>query len=182
MIIKEGRLYFIKDEFLEKYGKKYNLMDNKIEKGTKRPTYFCFRDEKEHNILWFVPMSKQYDKYNNIYATKKEKIKKEPSNFVFFDNIAGLKGVFLIQNMFPTTKKYIQEEYYRRGQEVRVPKIIQKEIIQKATSTILFAKNGIVTTYTNLPEFIKDIHKEIELDKERNVEKNIEDDFDDIDI
>lgn len=29
MKIEEGRLYFIKDEFLEKYGKQYNLMNNK---------------------------------------------------------------------------------------------------------------------------------------------------------
>ena len=47
MKIEEGRLYFIKDEFLEKYGEQYNLMNNKVERGTKRPTYFCFRDGKE---------------------------------------------------------------------------------------------------------------------------------------
>ena len=96
MEIKEGRLYFIKDEFLEKYGQKYNLMENKVEKGTKRPTYFCFKDNKNEDLLWFVPMSKQFDKYFKIYNNKKQKINKEPNNFVFFNNIAGIKGVFLI--------------------------------------------------------------------------------------
>ena len=43
MEIIEGKLYFIKDEFIEKYNPKYHLMENK-EAGTKRPTYFCFRD------------------------------------------------------------------------------------------------------------------------------------------
>mgnify|MGYP004501063667 FL=1 len=44
MEIIEGKLYFIKDEFIEKYNPKYHLMENK-EAGTKRPTYFCFRDK-----------------------------------------------------------------------------------------------------------------------------------------
>ena len=45
MVIKEGTLYFMKDEFLDTYGEKYNLMDNKEKKGTKRPTYLI----KKHN-------------------------------------------------------------------------------------------------------------------------------------
>ena len=162
MNIKEGRLYFIKDEFLIKYGEKYNLMDNKEEKGTKRPTYFCFRDSKQNELLWFVPMSKQYEKYMTIYENKKERIKKEPNNFIFFKNIAGIKGVFLIQNMFPTIEKYVQEEYFRKGQEIKIPLLIEKEILKKARTAIALAKKGVSSTYTDLPEFIKDIKYEIE--------------------
>lgn len=161
MEIKQGRLYFIKDEFLEKYGIKYNLMDNKVESGTKRPTYFCFRDDKVKEMLWFVPMSKQHSKYLKIYENKKEKMKKEPNNFIFFNNIAGIKGVFLIQNMFPTTEKYVQEEYFRRGQEIKVPVTIQKEILEKARTAIVLARRGVIATYTNLPQFIEEIKLEI---------------------
>ena len=39
MEIIEGKLYFIKDKFIEKYNPKYHLMENK-ETGTKRPSYF----------------------------------------------------------------------------------------------------------------------------------------------
>lgn len=56
MEIIEGRLYFIKDEFIEKYNPKYKLMENK-EAGTKRPTYFCFRDKVDKNILWDLVIS-----------------------------------------------------------------------------------------------------------------------------
>ena len=55
MQVIEGRLYFIKDEFIEKYNDKYKLMENK-NTGTKRPTYFCMRDNKNKNLLWFIPM------------------------------------------------------------------------------------------------------------------------------
>ena len=50
MEIVEEKLYFIKDEFIEKYNPKYHLMENK-EAGTKRPTYFCFRDKIDKDIL-----------------------------------------------------------------------------------------------------------------------------------
>ena len=59
MEIIEEKLYFIKDEFIKKYNPKYHLMENK-ELGTKRPTYFCFIDKVDKNILWFVPMSSKY--------------------------------------------------------------------------------------------------------------------------
>ena len=107
MEIIEGKLYFIKDEFIEKYNPKYHLMENK-EAGTKRPTYFCFRDRVDKSILWFVPMSSKYDKYLKIYDNIKSKKGIEPNNFVFARNLAGKKAVFLIQNMFPTLEKYIE--------------------------------------------------------------------------
>ena len=113
MEIIEGKLYFIKDKFIEKYNPKYHLMENK-ETGTKRPTYFCFRDKIDKNILWFVPMSSKYDKYLKLYNDIKSKKGIEPNNFVFARNLAGKKAVFLIQNMFPTLEKYI-ESNKRRG-------------------------------------------------------------------
>ena len=42
------------------------LMENK-DRGTKRPCYFCFRDRKDKEIIWFVPISTKYDKYKKIY-------------------------------------------------------------------------------------------------------------------
>ena len=113
MEIVEGKLYFIKNEFLEKYNPKYHLMENK-EEGAKRPTYFCFRDKLDKNILWFVPMSSKYDKYLKVYNEIKTKRRIEPNNFVFARNLAGKKAVFLIQNMFPVTEKYIESQYIKK--------------------------------------------------------------------
>lgn len=80
---------------------------------------------------------------------------------MFFNNVAGRNGVFLIQNMFPTFENYIQEEYCRNGKTVKVAIPLQKEILEKARNTIALAKKGIVATYTNLLEFIKEIKSEI---------------------
>ena len=81
MRVEEGNLCFICDEFLDKYGIKYNIMENKGS-GNKRPAYFCFRDSKEKEILWFIPMSTQYEKYQKIYKRIREKIKKEKVKLV----------------------------------------------------------------------------------------------------
>ena len=55
MVIEDGKFYFIKDEFFDVF-KNYGLMENK-DNGTKRPCYFCFKDKKFKDIIWFVPIS-----------------------------------------------------------------------------------------------------------------------------
>lgn len=62
-MIENRRFYFINDEFIKRYGTKYNLMKNK-EAGNKRPCYFCFRDKEYEEIIWFVPISRQYENIN----------------------------------------------------------------------------------------------------------------------
>ena len=71
MVIEDGKFNFIKDEFFEIF-KEYKLMENK-ESGTKRPCYLCFRDKFNKEIIWFVPISTKYEKYQNIYEYKKQK-------------------------------------------------------------------------------------------------------------
>ena len=160
MKIVEGRLYFIKDEFIEKYNPKYHLMENKIT-GNKRPTYFCFKDKFDKNILWFVPISSKYEKYLKVYNDIKSKKGIEPNNFVFARNLAGKKAVFLIQNMFPTIEKYIEQEYRKAGISIKVPKSVKEEIDRKTRDIFALTNKGIIATFTNLPEFIKDIKKEL---------------------
>lgn len=101
MVIEDGKFYFIKDEFFDVF-KDYGLMVNK-ENGNKRPCYFCFKDRKNKEIIWFVPISTKYEKYKELYETKKKKSGKRPVYNFVFGNVLGKKAVFLIQNIFPTT-------------------------------------------------------------------------------
>jgi len=91
--IETGKFYFIKDKFFEKFSD-YELMQNK-EEGTKRPCFFCFRDRKYKDIIWFVPITSKCNKYKSIYDKKKQKQKKV-YNFVF-GKVLGKDRVFLIQ-------------------------------------------------------------------------------------
>lgn len=153
MVIEDGKFYFIKDEFFVMF-KDYKLMENK-EKGTKRPCYFCFRDRKNKEIIWFVPISTKYDKYKKIYDNKKFKVGNRPVYNFVFGNVLGKKAVFLIQNIFPTTEKYIEEKYTNSNIDVEIPMIARNEIITIALRVIKLAEEGINIPFNNIIEMKK---------------------------
>ena len=148
MIIEDGKFYFIKDEFFEIF-KEYKLMENK-ESGNKRPCYFCFRDKYDENIIWFVPISTKYEKYQKIYEQKSKK-QKRVYNFVFGE-VVGKKAVFLIQNIFPTTEKYILEKYITDSKDVEIPLNVKKKIINTSKKVIQLAEHGTIIPFYNIIE------------------------------
>jgi len=152
MKIEDGKFYFISNKFMQKYGEKYNLMANK-ETGNKRPCYFCFKDKTNENIIWFVPISKQYEKYKAIYDKKIQKSKKKPLNFVF-GMVKDYKATFLIQNMFPTLEKYILEKYtIDANDDVTISGYLRSEVINTAEKVLKLSNNGINISFSNLVEF-----------------------------
>lgn len=155
MQIENGKFYFISNKFIQKYGIRYNLMENK-ETGTKRPCYFCFKDKSNKDIIWFIPISKQYEKYKCIYEKKKQKICREPLNFVF-GVVKDENAVFLIQNMFPTTTAYIEEKYQVKNNDVTISMPLQKVIIWKAENILRLEEKGIHVAFSNLLEFKKEL-------------------------
>ena len=68
-----------------------------------------------------------------------------------------IKAVFLIQNMFPTLEKYIEQEYKKAGISIKGPKAVTEEIDKKTRDIFALTNRGIVATFTNLPEFLRDI-------------------------
>jgi hypothetical protein len=148
MKVENGKFYFIKDNFFELF-KGYNLMENK-ENGNKRPCYFCFNDPENENIIWFVPISSKVEKYKTIYENKK-KNKKKVYNFVF-GKVLGKEKTFLIQNIFPTTEKYIESKYQNKNQDVEITESLAKEIIETSMNVIKLAKKGINIPFYNILE------------------------------
>lgn len=157
MRIEDGKFYFIKNDFIEKYGKKYKLMQNK-EEGTKRPCYFCFRDSEDEKIIWFVPISRQVDKYKKIYEDKKCRMNREPLNFVFGE-VRNCKSVFLIQNMFPTLEKYIVDKYtINKTDDVTIFQDTKNKILKTAKIVLnLERTKDIHIAFSNLIEFKQEL-------------------------
>lgn len=151
MIIEDGKFYFIKDEFFDVF-KDYGLMLNK-ENGKKRPCYFCFRDKYNKEIIWFVPISTKYDKYQKIYEYKKQR-QHRVYNFVFGE-VVGKKSVFLIQNIFPTTEEYILEKYVTENKDVEIALSVRNKIIAYSRQVIMKAEQGINIPFYNIIEMEK---------------------------
>lgn len=146
MKIESGKFYFIKDDFFNMF-KEYKLTENK-ENGNKRPCYFCFNDFENKEIIWFVPISSKVEKYKNIYEDKK-KTRKKVYNFVF-GKVLGKEKTFLIQNIFPTTEKYIESKYQNKMKDVEITQVLKEEIIQASRAVIKLAKKGINIPFYNI--------------------------------
>ena len=156
MKVENGKFYFIKDEFFDIF-KDYKLMQNK-ESGNKRPCYFCFNDPENEEIIWFVPISSKVAKYKAIYEYKK-KVRKTVYNFVF-GNVLGKEKAFLIQNIFPTTEKYIESKYQNKMVDVEISEKLKQEIIQTSLNVIKLAKKGINIPFYDINEMKKILLKE----------------------
>ncbi|MCI8965231.1 MAG: hypothetical protein HFJ43_02610 [Clostridia bacterium] len=146
MKIESGKFYFIKDDFFNMF-KEYKLTENK-ENGNKRPCYFCFSDFENEEIIWFVPISSKVEKYKKIYENKK-KSRKKVYNFVF-GKVLGKEKTFLIQNIFPTTEKYIESKYQNKMKDVEITQVLKEEIIQASRAVIKLAKKGINIPFYNI--------------------------------
>ena len=138
MEIQAGHFYFIKDEFFEKIKDK-ELMVNK-ENGHMRPCYYCFKDNRNNGLYWFIPVSSKLEKYQAIYDKKLARYKRVDT--IVFGYIYGRKSAFLIQNMFPTTMEYIKEEYIKQNKKVTINDDLKNEINKKANRVLELVKAG----------------------------------------
>ncbi len=149
MKIEEGKFYFIKDEFFDKIDEQMLCLNKK--EGNKRPCYYCFKDSKQQNILWFLPISSKVAKYKKVYTEKKKKYGKVDN--IVFGYVEGEERAFLIQNMFPTLEKYIIEKYIKQKRDVIVNKELKIELKRKSNKILKLVEKG----YRNLvfPDIIK---------------------------
>ena len=138
MKIEQGKFYFIKDEFFELVKDK-ELGQNK-EKGNKGPCFYCFRDKKFEKLIWFIPISSKVEKYKKIYNKKMER--NGVVDTIAFSYVEGEERAFLIQNMFPTTRKYIVEKYVRQNRDVKVNEKFKKELESKANKVLILVEKG----------------------------------------
>ena len=100
--IKPGYVYHINDLYFE-VAQDDKLMRN-YEGGTYRPTYFCLEDVKT-GMLWVIPMSTRTEKYTGFM--EKDIARYGKCLKIVAGEYAGVKAVFLLQNMFPILPKYI---------------------------------------------------------------------------
>lgn len=137
----QGYFYFIADDFYAKFPND-SLRTNRGS-GHDRPCFFAFRDNKDSDILWCVPISSKVEKYK-IIANKKvsKQIKQGVVNpiceTIRFGTVLGKERAFLIQNIFPVTQEYITGTYLYKGTStaVRIDKETEKDIIVSARKVL----------------------------------------------
>lgn len=112
--MKISGFYIIKDEFFHDMDDPY-LKGNKLES---RPQYYCFRDTS-HEIYWMIPMSSKIKKYENLIDQRISDGR--PCDILHIAKLdTGSESVFLIQDMFPVTEKYIKRPYTISGNHLKL--------------------------------------------------------------
>ena len=136
--MKKTGFYIIKDKFFE------DMLDPYL-KGNKagnRPHFYCF-EESTTGIYWMIPLSSKVDKFKRIIE-QKEKAGK-PCDILHIVKLDDdRESVFLIQDMFPITEKYIEREYTIVGNHLMLTsEHVAKEIEQKARKVVGMLKRGV---------------------------------------
>lgn len=149
MEILTGNLYFVSDDFFTRIADPYLKINYE---HTKRPHYFAFLDSKT-GLYWLVPCSSKINKFEQLIEKKREQHK--PADTIRIVKIFGRKTVLLFQDMFPVTAGYIDGQYIKGGQPVRIadPKLIQ-ELEKTARKVINLIRRGVRFTPTQ-PDVIR---------------------------
>lgn len=157
MKVKQRYFYFIKESFFKEL-KDIKLLNNK-ENGNKRPCYYCFKENKEDKIMWFIPVSSKVEKYQKIYINKLKRYKQVDT--IVFGKVKGKQNVFLIQNMFPVTEQYIEKQYTNKNRPVKITYTLQEEIEVKANKILSLVRkeytNLVFTNILEIEEKLKNI-------------------------
>lgn len=158
MNIKTGYIYHIKDEFFDVVNDR-NLMSNH-ERGKKRPTYFIIEDKE---ILWFIPLSSKVEKYQKIIDKKIEKF--GFCNTIMIEEILGKKCAILLQNAFPTLKKYIDHVHTINGIPAKVPETLSKIILVNFKNLLKLKSKGINLFFVDIDKIKMQMLNELETNK-----------------
>ena len=60
-----------------------------------------------------------------------------------FGDVANTYSAFLIQNMFPVTEDYIENQYIKNKVAIKLSNKLQTEIISKATKVLNLYNHGM---------------------------------------
>ena len=144
MIIEKGYVYHIDDSYFRLVNDD-KLLKNK-ENNHYRPNYYALKDE--NGLIWAVPMSSQYEKFERIYNEKIARYGKCDS--IVLGSFDGRQTAFLLQNMFPITDKYIHHIHTRNNNPVYVNHKYQVEINKKIRKLRALTQKGYKVVFTDI--------------------------------
>ena len=159
-----GKLYFVKDEFYEKF-KGCGLLENKdIVNGEShnRPCCYSFKfKESDKNIYWMIPISSQVEKYEEQYKVSVKKY--GVCDNISFGYVLGKKNAFLPQNMFPITEKYINNIYIDKNtnKPIKIPKDLIVELNKKGRKKIRYNQNNKIFGFSDTMKIYNELLKEL---------------------
>jgi len=154
--LEAGKFYFIKNAYFTRFTDRHLMSNSETIEGitTNRPSFYSFQDINT-DIYWLIPISSKIIKYQTIYdsfVTKHGRCDK-----IFFADVLGHKKAFLIQNMFPVTIEYIDNEYINNNTPVRIQGDKESKLISQAKLVLQLHKQGKPVTWPNINHIYKEL-------------------------
>lgn len=160
-----GRLYFVKDEFYDRF-KNFGLLENKeVVNGKEhnRPCCYALKFTKnDAGIYWMIPISSKITKYETEY--QKSIAKYGICDNISFGYVLGQKCAFLPQNLFPVTEEYIKNVYLDKNTSlpITVPADLMAELNKKARKKIRYNQQGKKLGMSDTVKIYNELMKSLE--------------------
>lgn len=160
-----GKLYFVKDDFYERF-KGCGLLENKeVIDGKQHNRPCCYLFKFAHNdsgIYWLIPISSKVSKYESEYQKSIEKY--GVCDNISFGYVLGEKRAFLPQNLFPVTLNYIDDIYLDKNTSlpITIPADLMAELNKKARKKIRYNQQGKKFGMTNIMKIFDELKKDLE--------------------
>jgi hypothetical protein len=154
----KGNFYFLNDQYFIDFPDSYLMKNKETLNGVvhDRPCFFAFEDPNT-SLYWVIPFSSKVSKFKDIYSKKIAKHKK--CDTIVFGEVLGHEKAFLIQNMCPITKQYINNEYIDPvgNVPVRVDGVLEKDLIAKAKKVLALQRKGIKLIFPDVMKIEKEL-------------------------
>ena len=85
--------------------------------------------------------------------------KKLSVDTIVFGYVSNTYSTFLIQNMFPVTKEYVEGQYIKNRVPIRLSNKLQTEIIYKANKVLNLYNHGMKNiVFPNIDKILEQLH------------------------
>lgn len=162
--MEQGKLYFVKDEFYDRF-KGCGLLENKEVingKQHNRPCCYLFKfTQNDTGIYWMIPISSKVDKYKSEYQKSINKYKM--CDNISFGYVLGEECAFLPQNLFPITEEYINNIYIDKNTSlpITIPADLMSELNKKARKKIRYNQQGKILGMSNIMKIYNELQNDI---------------------
>lgn len=161
--MKQGQFFFLSEQYFIDFPDKNIMRSKEAVDGTSanRPCFFAYLDHTHPDIIWAIPISSKVKKYHTIYDAKVHKL--GHCNTIRFGTVVGRPAAFLIQNMFPVTKKYITEVYKdSRGIPIQIDNRTVKDVIRNAKEVLARQRRGANIIFPDVNHIYNELIKQLE--------------------
>lgn len=158
-----GKLYFVKDEFYQRFVGCGLLENREIVDGKMhgRPCCYLFKyDNDNGSIFWMIPISSKIEKYKREYEKSIKKYNQ--CDNISFGFVLGEERAFLPQNLFPITENYIDNVYIDKNTNnpIEIPKNLISELNKKARKKIRYNLQGKEFGLTDIMKIYNELIRE----------------------